>query len=56
VRTGIARVLQVLGLSLVLVGLFVGVTVSNVKAELLYGAVGVLLFYGGRYLETGKPR
>jgi len=55
VRYFFARFLQALGLATVLVGLFVGISVSNVKAELIYLGIGVALFYGGRLLQ-GKNR
>lgn len=38
----------------VLVGLLVGISVGNVKAELIYLGLGVLVFYAGRVVETGK--
>lgn len=50
-----ARFLQVLGLATVLVGLWVGISVSNVRAELIYLGVGVALFYGGRLLQDKNP-
>lgn len=46
-----ARFLQVLGLATVLLGLYVGISLSNVRAELIYLAVGAALFYGGRVLQ-----
>ena len=53
-RYALARFLQVLGLSTVLIGLYVGISVSNVRAELIYLGIGAALFYGGRLLQ-GKP-
>jgi hypothetical protein len=50
-RYAIARFLQLLGLATVLLGFYVGVTVSNVKAELIYLGVGAAIFYGGRLLQ-----
>ncbi|MBI4563239.1 MAG: hypothetical protein HY716_00910 [Planctomycetes bacterium] len=54
-RVAIGRALQLLGLATVLVGLGVGIAMSNVKAELLYLGAGVALFYGGRWLEKPNP-
>lgn len=50
-RYALARFLQLLGLATVLLGLYVGISVSNVKAELIYLGVGAALFYGGRLLQ-----
>ena len=50
-RYALARFLQALGLATVLVGLYVGISVSNVRAELIYLGVGAALFYGGRLLQ-----
>lgn len=50
-RYALARFLQVLGLATVLVGLWVGISVSNVRAELIYLGVGVAIFYAGRILQ-----
>jgi len=51
VRYVFARFLQILGLATVLLGLFVGISVSNVRVELIYLGLGVALFYGGRLLQ-----
>ncbi len=53
-RTWTGRILQGLGLAIVLIGLFTGVSLNNVRLELMYLGVGVVVFYGGRYVETGK--
>ena len=50
-RYALARFLQAIGLATVLVGLYVGISVSNVRAELIYLGVGAALFYGGRLLQ-----
>ena len=50
-RYALARFLQALGLATVLVGLYVGISVSNVRAELIYLGVGAAMFYGGRLLQ-----
>jgi hypothetical protein len=54
VRYPLARFLQLLGLATVALGFYVGVSLSNVKAELIYFGIGVALFYAGRLLQ-GKP-
>ena len=53
-RYGIGRFLQVLGMATVLVGLWVGISVSNVRAELIYLGLGIGLFIVGRLLQ-GNP-
>lgn len=53
-KSTIGRALQVIGMALVLVGLLVGISVGNVRAELIYMGVGVLAFYLGRVVETGR--
>ena len=54
-RYTIARLLQALGLATVLIGLYVGISFSNVRAELVYLGIGAALFYGGRLLQ-GKDK
>ena len=54
VRYAIGRFLQVLGMATVLVGLWVGISVSNVRAELIYLGLGIALFVCGKLLQ-GKP-
>ena len=54
-RYALARFLQVLGLATVLLGLYVGISMSNSQVELIYLAVGLAVFYGGRLLQ-GKDR
>ena len=54
-RYALARFLQILGLATVLLGLYVGISLSNVRVELIYLGIGAALFYGGRLLQ-GKDR
>ena len=54
-RYSIARFLQLLGLATVALGLYVGISLSNVKAELIYLGVGAALFYAGRLLQGKNP-
>jgi len=51
VKYALARFLQALGLATVLIGLYVGISFSNVRAELVYLGIGAGLFYGGRLLQ-----
>jgi len=55
VRYALARFLQVLGLATVALGVYVGISLGNVRVELIYGGVGFALFCGGRLLQ-GKVR
>ena len=50
-RYVIGRLLQVFGLATALIGLYVGVSVSNARAELIYLGVGVAIFYAGVVLQ-----
>lgn len=55
-RYALARFLQVLGLATVLIGLYVGISVSNVRAELIYLGIGAAVFYAGRLLQGQNPK
>ena len=46
-----ARFLQALGLATVLIGLYVGISFSNVRLELIYLGIGAAIFYAGRLLQ-----
>ena len=50
-RYAFARFLQVLGLATVPLGLYVGISESNVRLELIYLGIGAALFYAGRLLQ-----
>lgn len=54
-RYAFARFLQALGLATVLIGLYVGISESNVRMELVYLGIGAALFYGGRLLQGKDP-
>jgi hypothetical protein len=49
-------VLQVAGMAGVLVGLVMGLSFGNVRAELLYLGAGILLFYTGHVLRGGARK
>ena len=53
-RHSIAFFLQVLGLATFPLGLYVGITTGNVKAELIYCGIGAAIFYAGRLLQGKK--
>jgi hypothetical protein len=55
VRYSIARLLQALGIATFPLGLYVGISTGNVKAELIYCGVGAALFYAGRLLQGRNP-
>jgi len=55
VRYVIGRLLQVFGLATALVGLYVGISVSNARAELIYLGVGVAIFYAGIVVQGKRP-
>ena len=53
-RYAFGRFLQVLGMATTLVGLMVGINLSNARIELLYCLVGIAIFIAGRLIQ-GKP-
>lgn len=52
-RYALGRFLQVLGMATTLVGLLVGINLSNARYELIYCGVGIVIFFVG-YLVQGK--
>ena len=54
-RYALARFLQAIGLATFPLGLYVGVTTGNVKAELIYCGIGAAIFFAGRLLQ-GKDK
>ena len=50
-RYALGRFLQVLGMATTLVGLLVGINLSNARYELLYCFVGIIIFIIGYFVQ-----
>jgi len=51
-----AKLLQILGLFLLLDGLYIGVRLDDMQTELLLLMGGIVLFFMGHRLDTGRSR
>lgn len=49
-------VLQIAGMAAVLVGLVAGISVGNVRLELIYLGAGLIVFYAGHLLRGGARK
>ena len=50
-RYALGRFLQVLGMATLLVGLLVGINLSNARVELIYCFIGIAVFIAGRLIQ-----
>ncbi len=48
----LAKGLEIIGLTQVLVGLFIGISSDDLRTELKIAAIGVVIFVVGRLLES----
>lgn len=48
----LAKGLEIIGLTQVLIGLFIGISSEDLRMELKIAAIGVVIFVVGRLLET----